>query len=192
MKESAACHPSHSFVPETLFLTLRTPTLELVLAPGVGGSIARFDHLGEDGRRSPILRGTDRPDAAVLDMGSFPLVPYCNRIRLGRFAFRGREIEQAPNMSGDPSPLHGHGWLAAWTVVELGDSEAHLLYRHPPDDWPWEYGASQRFMLDERGLQLSLTCRNLSDEPMPCCLGFHPYFPCTPETELDTEVEDVW
>ena len=39
------------------------------------------------------------------------------------------------------------------------------------------------------GLGLASTCRNLSDEPMPCGLGQHPYFPCTPETRLDTRVE---
>jgi aldose 1-epimerase len=172
--------------------TLRTKGLVIALAPGTGGSIARFDHLGPSDHRTPILRGTDRADASVLDMGCFPLVPYCNRIRGGRFAFRGREIEQRPNMAGDPSPLHGHGWLAPWTVVEQSGSQVHLLYHHQPDEWPWEYGASQRLALDDDGLSLSLSCRNLSNEPMPCGLGFHPYFPCTAGTELDTQVRDVW
>ncbi|HWH22043.1 MAG TPA: hypothetical protein VNT25_01950, partial [Allosphingosinicella sp.] len=48
------------------------------------------------------------------------------------------------------------------------------------------------FALDPRGLSLSLTCRNRSDEPMPCGLGQHPYFLCTSETVLDTEVSHVW
>jgi aldose 1-epimerase len=170
--------------------TLRSGPLELAIVPAKGGSVARFDYLGPD--RTPILRGTTRPDATVLDMGCFPLVPYCNRIRGGRFSFRGREIRQQPNMTGDVSPLHGHGWLAPWTLVEQDDCNAHLLYRHQPDEWPWEYGASQTFSLDDDGLQIILTCRNLSDEPMPCGLGLHPYFPCSPDTVLDTEVRDVW
>ena len=29
-------------------------------------------------------------------------------------------------------------------------------------------------------------------EPMPCGLGQHPYFPCGPETQLDTRVSDAW
>jgi aldose 1-epimerase len=171
-------------------LILCSKALELELAPATGGSIARFDRVGPE--RTAILRGADRPDASVLDMGCFPLVPYCNRIRGGRFMFRGREISQQPNMAGDPSPLHGHGWLAPWTLVEQSDSSAHLLYRHEPDDWPWEYGASQRFALDAEGLRVELTCCNLAAEPMPCGLGLHPYFPCTPETELDTQVKHVW
>jgi aldose 1-epimerase len=173
-------------------VSLRSGELVLVLAPATGGSIVRFERVESDGTRTAIMRGTDRADASVLDMGCFPLVPYCNRIRGGQFQFRGRTIRQQPNMAGDPSPLHGHGWLASWTLVEQTESRAHLLYRHEPDDWPWQYGASQRFELDTDALRIELTCRNLSEEPMPCGLGQHPYFPCTPATELDTGVRDVW
>ena len=35
-------------------------------------------------------------------------------------------------------------------------------------------------------------CTNLSAEPMPCGLGHHPYFPCTAETRLDTDVGCAW
>ena len=37
-----------------------------------------------------------------------------------------------------------------------------------------------------------LTCRNASDEPMPCGLGQHPYFNCGPGTRIDTEVAHAW
>jgi aldose 1-epimerase len=39
---------------------------------------------------------------------------------------------------------------------------------------------------------MKLECRNLSGEPMPCGLGHHPYFPCTPETRLMTEADHAW
>ena len=50
----------------------------------------------------------------------------------------------------------------------------------------------QHFSLNEQGQTLVLTCRNLSSEPMPCGLGQHPYFPCGPETQIDTEVTSAW
>ena len=50
----------------------------------------------------------------------------------------------------------------------------------------------QHFSLNEQGQTLVLTCRNLSSEPMPCELGQHPYFPCGPETQIDTEVTSAW
>jgi aldose 1-epimerase len=138
------------------------------------------------------LRDCHRRPENVLDACSFPLVPYVNRIRGGRFSFRGREVRLAPNMAGDPSPLHGEGWLHCWTVEQRGDRSAVLSFVHEGGEWPWCYEAQQEFALDDRGLSIGLICRNTSTEPMPCGLGQHPYFPCGPETRIDTQVTDVW
>lgn len=172
-------------------LRLASGALEVRLAPAVGGSIARFDHVAE-GRRRPVLRGADSIPGTVLDAGSFPLIPYCNRIRDGRFAFRGREIAIARNMPGDPSPLHGQGWLASWSVERQGAADAELCFLHEAGEWPWTYEARQAFALDGDGLSIRLLCRNLSDEPMPCGLGQHPYFHCAAETRIDTAVTHAW
>ena len=95
-------------------------------------------------------------------------------------------------MAGDPSPLHGQGWLNPWTVEEQDDARAVLSFTHEPGEWPWTYGARQEFTLDEGGFSVDLECVNTSDEPMPCGLGQHPYFPCGPKTRIDTQVTDVW
>ena len=165
--------------------------LELIVAPALGGSILRFDWV-QPGSKINILRSApDRP-ASVLDAASFPLVPFSNRIRNGSFRFRGRTVTLAPNMAGDPSPLHGQGWLAPWKMLRSNSCSIELQYAHDPGEWPWRYEARQMFDLDPAGLTLRLTCRNLSGEPMPCGLGQHPYFPCTGKTRLDTEVSHVW
>jgi len=95
-------------------------------------------------------------------------------------------------MAGDPSPLHGQGWLNAWDVEEASERSAVLSYRHEGGEWPWAYEARQAFVIDESGLSVRLTCRNRSAEPMPCGLGQHPYFPCGPQTQLDTRVDNTW
>lgn len=165
--------------------------LRLVLSPSIGGSISAFERIGEEGARG-ILRHCNSSPENVLDAASFPLVPYVNRIRGGRFTFRGREVRLAPNMAGDPSPLHGQGWLNPWAVAEADERRAVLGFRHDPGEWPWAYEAQQEFALDERGLSIGLTGRNTGAEPMPCGLGQHPYFQCGPETELDTRVTHAW
>ena len=172
-------------------LALNNEHLSLLLAPALGGSIVRLDWLTPDGPR-PVLRGADGMPSSVLETASFPLVPYSNRIRGGCFAFRGRQVRIAPNMPPDPSPLHGQAWLGAWKVESASDFSATLVFRHDPGEWPWRYEARQRFDLTGTSLDIALSCHNLSDEPMPCGLGQHPYFPCTPETRLDTEVEGAW
>ena len=173
------------------FFTLRAGALALTLAPAVGGSIARFEYL-RDGEAFPILRGCEGDIDDVLAMGSFPLVPYVNRIRGGQFRFRDRLVSMAPNMAGDPSPLHGQGWLGSWQVMEAGDSDALLRFDHEFGEWPWAYSAEQRFKLGDDRLELSLACTNQSDEAMPCGLGQHPYFHCGPSTRIETRVSDVW
>ena len=165
--------------------------LRLQLSPSIGGAISAFEWTGAD-RREPLLRECNNPLETVLDAASFPLVPYVNRIRGGRFEFRGREVVIAPNMAGDPSPLHGQGWLGAWQVVAQEAARATLGFRHGAAEWPWDYEAAQEFALDEAGLSVALTCRNLSAGPMPCGLGQHPYFPCGPETRIDTQVTHAW
>jgi aldose 1-epimerase len=174
------------------FLTLSRGPLLLRLAPARGGGIASFDCCAVSGVKTTILRPLDEGDPAPTALASFPLVPFVNRVRDGAFTFRGRRVTLARNLPPDPSPLHGQGWMAAWQVERFGEDGAELVYRHEPGEWPWAYAARQIFALDDTGLRLDLSCTNGSDEPMPCGLGQHPYFPCTPATRLDTQVESVW
>ncbi len=68
---------------------------------------------------------------------------------------------------------------------------AVLRYVHAADAWPWAYRAEQRFQLGPDGLRLDLSLENLSGEPMPAGIGWHPYFPASgAEIEADTAI--VW
>ncbi|KKC24656.1 aldose 1-epimerase [Sphingomonas sp. SRS2] len=169
---------------------LSADCLDLTLLPALGGSIGCFDWRRGDVFR-PILRSGRRPETP-LEAGCFPLVPFCNRIRDGQFDFRGRTIELAPNMAGDPSPIHGQGWLGPWRIEDHDASEATLCFAYPGGEWPWAYEARQTFSLDPDGLTVDLHCTNKSAEPMPCGLGLHPYFPCSAATILTTGVDNVW
>jgi aldose 1-epimerase len=174
------------------FPRLALGPLALSLAPARGGGIASFTYCAVSGGEIPVFRDIDGSDPRPTGLASFPLVPFVNRVRGGAFSFRGRRVTLARNLPPDPSPLHGQGWLAAWDVERLAEDRAELVFRHEPGEWPWAYAAQQIFALDERGLSIELTCTNRSEEPMPCGLGQHPYFPCTPQTRIDTRVESVW
>lgn len=176
---------------EVDLLTLEQGHLRLTLSPSIGGAIAAFEWISEDGVRA-ILRKCHSPLEKALDAGCFPLVPYVNRIRGGRFSFRGQTIRLEPNMAGDPSPLHGQGWVNPWTIERKDSKSASLVYHHEPGEWPWAYDAFQEFRLDEHGFSVRLTCLSKDSEPMPCGLGEHPYFDCGPETRIDTIVDSAW
>ena len=177
---------------ESSLLTLVSGSLELQLVPPLGGSIARLDYCTAEGERIPCLRGVEGKATNPLDCACFPLVPFANRVRGGRFVLRGREVVLQPNLQGDPSPLHGQGWLAPWEVASASAADAELVFRHKPDEWPWAYEARQHFALNPEGLSVRLSCANQAGEPMPCGLGLHPYFPCTEESRIDAEVGCAW
>jgi aldose 1-epimerase len=174
------------------YLTLANGPLSLRLVPARGGGIASFECCAVSGRKISIFRAIDEADPSPTALSSFPLVPFVNRIRGGAFSFRGRRVTLARNLPPDPSPLHGQGWQAPWRVEKLAGDRAELLFEHAPGEWPWAYAAQQIFALDELGLTVELSCTNRSDSPMPCGLGQHPYFQCTPQTRIDTRVECVW
>ena len=167
-------------------LTLRAGDLAVELAPEIGGAVAAFRR-----GREPIFRDSPAALRDVLDAGSFPLVPFVNRVRDGRFRFRGREVRLTANLPPQRHPLHGQGWRNTWTVGGADAATAELIFRHAPGEWPWAYESRQRFVLDERGLTMDLSVENRSDEVMPAGLGLHPYFPADPETVLSTTVTEV-
>jgi len=159
----------------------------LTLAPEVGGAIAAFTVGGRDVLRPMAAGATD-----ALASACFPLVPFCNRIPNGRFAFEGREVALPPNLAGHPHPLHGQGWRKAWTVEKVQGGEAVLSYEHAADAWPWAYRAEQRFTLGETGLRLELSVTNSGEHVMPAGLGFHPYFPVREGEVLTATNDGVW
>jgi aldose 1-epimerase len=145
-------------------LQLRSGRASARFAPWIGGAIAGYQW-EIDGRRFDWLRPTD--DAALIDgraeaVSCFPLVPFSNRVRDGRFSFGGREV-RLPVRAEGPHFLHGHGWRAPWTIQDVCADRLALSFSHEADAWPWSYYAEQRFALTEAALAVELTLTNRSD-----------------------------
>ena len=166
---------------------LEAGNLQLELQPAVGGAVTAFRAGGH-----AVFREAPDPLTDVNDSGCYPLAPFSNRVRDGRFGFRGREVRLSPNLRPQKHPLHGQGWRGVWTVAAAGEGQVELVFDHAPGEWPWAYQARQLFSLDSGGLTIRLQCRNMADAPMPCGLGLHPWFPANAETVLDARVEGVW
>ncbi len=82
--------------------------------------------------------------------------------------------------------------VAPWRVIHVEPRRAVLAFEHRPGEWPWHYRAEQSFALSGHALEISLSCQNLSQGDMPCGLGLHPYFPCSPTTILNAATTGVW
>jgi aldose 1-epimerase len=179
---------------ENSVVTLTSGPASCRIAPRAGGAIAGF-WWEEGGTRIDWLRPATpaalaRGDAR--EMACFPLVPYGNRIRDGRFLFCGRQIVESPAAPDTRHAMHGHGWRQDWTVVERGEDRLVLEYEHAPGAWPWSYRARQSFALTPEALSVALEIENLSDDLMPAGLGFHPYFPRTPRATVSASTSGVW
>lgn len=194
----ARTSPSH---PSSSRVELRAGELQLTLAPQVGGSIASFSRRwrGADGPRELHWLRPASPEALAgrqpLAMASFPLVPFCNRIRDGRARFEGREIRFAPNhpAADSPHPLHGIGWQRPWDVEASGAAHAVLSLRvEASPAWPWTFTARQRFELGPRLLTVSMELTNEDTAAMPAGIGHHPYFPHEPGTRLTVPTQRMW
>ncbi len=175
-------------------VTLTHGGLTLDLCPALGGSIANFRWRHPAGGTVDLLRPTSAESLAQGDIESiacFPLTPFSNRLRRGRFTFQGREIVLPLNTSG-PHVEHGHGWQSPWQAVDVTPESAVMRLEHKADAWPFDYVMEQRFRLGADGLEIELETRNESGMPMPYGFGLHPYFPRTPECRLAAGVSGFW
>ena len=182
-------------------IELSAGELRLGLAPRVGGSISHFSREWQEAgarRRAHWLRPTtvqSMMNGEPLGMGSFPLVPFCNRIRNGAAMFAGREIRMHPNHPGSdsPHPLHGIGWQRPWRAVAIADAQATLELAVEGDaQWPWSFSASQTFKLSANALTVSMTVTNRDTVPMPAGIGHHPYFPRDDRTRITVRTTAMW
>lgn len=188
------------FSPESLpdglgsLVRLENDRFLAVLAPKAGGRVAGF---WEKGRRGLMawLRPLCRASAnGRLQGGSFPLIPYSNRIAYGRFEFNGHRITLPAHPAAAPHSLHGVGWDMSWEVVSASGETAHIsaaiAKNHP--GWPWRLGLTQTITLSTDGLSVRLEAENTDQGAQPVGLGHHPYFPRTDNTRLAFHAEAIW
>lgn len=179
-------------------LRLVAGELRAEILPEVGGSLAGFWTEAGGHRRTHWLRPADQQSIGLhnpLGMASFPLVPFCNRIRDGEAEFEGRAIRFPPNHPGQssPHPLHGIGWQRPWVVDNANRHAVDLsLQVDASPAWPWSFLAQQRYELDERALRVTLSVTSRDSAAMPVGLGHHPYFPHTHGTRLSLATKGMW
>ncbi len=141
------------------------------------------------------------PYASLDDFKSHPtlsgipfLGPWANRLDEAAFYANGKRY--AFNM--DLGNVHGahpiHGFLSTtdqWQVIEVkadGDSAwvtSRLeFYRHPQwmAQFPFAHTIEMTHRLRDGVLEVSTKVQNLSTEPMPLSIGFHPYYRLTDST----------
>lgn len=119
------------------------------------------------------------------------LAPWANRLSEPDFWANGRKYSfnmSLGNIGYDDHGLPIHGLLsdsAWWSVTEVAADgrSAHAtsrleFWKHPEAmaQWPFAHEYEMTYRLADGVLEVKLTVTNLSAEPMPLAIGFHPYY----------------
>ncbi|MDD9650306.1 aldose 1-epimerase [Klebsiella pasteurii] len=166
--------------------TLENGTLRLQVAEQ-GGAIEGLWWLHQ-GKSIPVLR-PGRKSGIAVESSCFPLVPFGNRVSGNRFCSPTGEHQLRPNVEWDSHYLHGDGWLNRWRCAEQSPGQLKLEYVHRKG--VYHYTAQQIFTLNEGGIEVELVVTNDGDS-LPFGLGWHPYFPLSPETRVQAYTTGYW
>lgn len=170
-------------------LALHHASLRCELAPWLGGGVSGLwvDDV-------PVLRCADPRHCDTADaLGSYPLLPYSNRIGQGQLVWQDQTYQLQCNAHSEGHALHGIGWRRSWSVCLHEPARVVMQLRHHGDaDWPFDFEAQQELVLDDTGLHLRLQLRNADHRQAPAGLGWHPYFVKRPGACVQFAAERRW
>lgn len=136
--------------------------------------------------RGGALRALTVGNRALLDgysAGTVPrgsrgrvLLPWPNRIREGRWAWAGRELQLELAGPDQPVAMHGLVGWQPWAVLERrADAVTVGTVVEPRPGYPFRLAAAVDHVLAPDRLTVTMRVRNAGSEAAPFGAGFHPY-----------------
>lgn len=147
-----------------------------------GAALRVLEH---DGR--PLIAGF--AEDAIADSGRGQvLMPWPNRIRDGRYAVDGEELQLPLTEPSRSNASHGLARWVAWTLEEHTARTVSLRYRcMAQTGYPWALDLVVVYDLSADGLTVTQSATNLAASPAPYASGAHPYL--TVDHRLVDELE---
>ncbi len=141
------------------------------------------------------------PYASVADFKLQPrlsgipfLGPWADRLDEAAFYANGKRYSFDMSLGNVRGAMPSHGFLTTtdqWQVLEAGADDASAwvtsrleFFRQPMwmKQFPFAHTIDMTYRLEDGVLQVTTRIRNMSGEPMPVAVGFHPYFRLTDST----------
>jgi aldose 1-epimerase len=130
----------------------------------------------------PAVFSNGRPTRSGIPV----LFPFPNRIRAGKFAWKGRDHQLPCNDSTQKNAIHGFACRRPWRVIEAsaGPESAWVTgaFRCSLDDpasrplWPADHEIRLTIRLGHGTLRVEAAVHNPDTVELPFGLGYHPYF----------------
>lgn len=169
-----------------MMIELRAGPARALVGPGHGAALALLETGGRPILR-PLAPGREgEPFAWAMNI----LAPFSNRvsvpIRVG-----GVPVPLAPNLAGEPFPIHGDAFQRPWTVT--GRAPDTLRLDLPGGSFgPLRYAAALTYRLSPGALEARLVLRNCAGSVLPFGGGFHPWFPRDAGTRVAFAATGWW
>jgi aldose 1-epimerase len=104
------------------------------------------------------------------------LLPWPNRVRHGRWAWQGRDLQLDIRSTDQPHALHGLVAWQSWVALEqAADRTTVGLTLEPRPGYPFRLAAAVDYTLAPDRLTVTVRVRNAGSEPAPVAVGMHPY-----------------
>jgi aldose 1-epimerase len=126
--------------------------------------------------------------------------PWANRLDEQAFYANGKRFAfdmTFGNVRGE-RPIHGFlSWSPHWTVVESSSNATSAwitsrleFYRHPDymAQFPFAHTIDMTYRVSDGGVEVATRIQNVSADPMPVAVGYHPYFKLTDSPRNDWTV----
>jgi aldose 1-epimerase len=174
---------------EVIRLTDENHKIQLSIAPSLGNNLYEFLVNGKNIMWFPQKSLADYKAKPTFSGNPF-LAPWANRLDHDGFYANGKHyaLNSALNnyrRDGAKQPIHGMVTNAQWKVIDQNaDGEkaqvtSRLEFWRSPDwmaQFPFAHTIDMTYRLRDGILEVETAIENLSTDPMPVSIGYHPYF----------------
>ena len=104
------------------------------------------------------------------------LVPWPNRIRDGRYAWNGQDLQLPLTEVSARNASHGLLRWTSWSILDRDDARVVLGSTvFPQPGYPFLLGVTVEYALTGGGLSVAISAENRGDVAAPYGVGHHPY-----------------
>src|SRR5262245_42072078 len=187
-----AAQPPYTARQDGEIVQLRDEKGQIALSfiPGAGNLAFRMTVKGQEVLRWPFA-SVDEFKARPALSGLPFLAPWANRLDEQAFYANGKRYAFDMALGNVRGEIPIHGFLSTtsiWKVVEVKADATSAwatsvleFYRNPAwmKQWPFAHTVTMTYRLHDGALDVETVIANMSAEPMPVAVGFHPYFQLT-------------
>ncbi len=148
-----------------------------VVVVEVGGGLRAYTVAGAN-----VLDGYGADEICTVARGQL-LIPWPNRLRDGKYEWRGQGLQLALTEPTRSNAIHGLIRWSNWSAEQRGEGSVVMsLILHPSEGYPFALSLRTQYDLGDNGLAVRTEAMNIGREACPFGAGAHPYLTVGSET----------